>query len=118
MTNTTATSEPTPALGGNAGMSSEYLEVRNLSVSFDGFKAVDGVDLTLMQGDLSEASVRLEPVLHVDPDPQSVSLGGRLGTVRHLLNEPPWQHRDQTASLRRDIDGWLAGAHMRPQLTQ
>ena len=51
MTNTTATSEPTPALGGNAGMSSEYLEVRNLSVSFDGFKAVDGVDLTLMQGD-------------------------------------------------------------------
>ncbi len=46
MTNTTATSEPTPALGGNAGMSSEYLEVRNLSVSFDGFKAVDGVDLT------------------------------------------------------------------------
>ncbi|MDJ0109252.1 ATP-binding cassette domain-containing protein, partial [Rhodococcus erythropolis] len=52
MTNTTATSEPTPALGGNAGMSSEYLEVRNLSVSFDGFKAVDGVDLTLMQGDL------------------------------------------------------------------
>ncbi|MCD2135419.1 urea ABC transporter ATP-binding protein UrtD [Rhodococcus qingshengii] len=52
MTNTTATSEPTPALGGNAGMSSEYLEVRHLSVSFDGFKAVDGVDLTLMQGDL------------------------------------------------------------------
>ncbi|EID72657.1 MULTISPECIES: urea ABC transporter ATP-binding protein UrtD [Rhodococcus] len=41
-----------PVLGGNAGMSSEYLEVRDLQVSFDGFKAVDGVDLTLMQGDL------------------------------------------------------------------
>ena len=41
-----------PVLGGNAGMSSEYLEVRDLRVSFDGFKAVDGVDLTLMQGDL------------------------------------------------------------------
>lgn len=30
----------------------DYLEIRNLSVSFDGFKAIDGVDLTLMQGRL------------------------------------------------------------------
>ncbi|MGC0365546.1 urea transport system ATP-binding protein [Rhodococcus sp. 27YEA15] len=44
--------DPIPTPGGNAGMSSEYLEVRDLAVSFDGFKAVDGVDLTLMQGDL------------------------------------------------------------------
>ncbi|BAH50095.1 urea ABC transporter ATP-binding protein UrtD [Rhodococcus opacus] len=50
MTIPTAAKEP--VLGGNAGMSSEYLEVRDLKVSFDGFKAVDGVDLTLMQGDL------------------------------------------------------------------
>lgn len=42
----------TPAFGGNAGMSSEYLEVRDLRVTFDGFTAVDGVDLTLFQGDL------------------------------------------------------------------
>ena len=41
-----------PEMGGNAGMSSDYLEVRGLSVSFDGFKAVDNVDLTLLQGDL------------------------------------------------------------------
>ncbi|WP_020106890.1 urea ABC transporter ATP-binding protein UrtD [Nocardia sp. 348MFTsu5.1] len=41
-----------PVIGGNAGMSSEYLEVRDLTVSFDGFKAVSGVDLTLLQGDL------------------------------------------------------------------
>ncbi|AQA21260.1 urea ABC transporter, ATP-binding protein UrtD [Rhodococcus sp. MTM3W5.2] len=33
-------------------MSSQYLEVRDLRVTFDGFTAVDGVDLTLMQGDL------------------------------------------------------------------
>jgi urea transport system ATP-binding protein len=44
--------EKEPVLGGNAGMSSEYLEVRDLTVSFDGFKAVSGVDLTLLQGDL------------------------------------------------------------------
>ncbi|MFC9556101.1 urea ABC transporter ATP-binding protein UrtD [Rhodococcus sp. NPDC056960] len=50
MTIPTTTKEP--VLGGNAGMSSEYLEVRDLRVSFDGFTAVDGVDLTLMQGDL------------------------------------------------------------------
>ncbi|MFR9752897.1 urea ABC transporter ATP-binding protein UrtD [Nocardia sp. 004] len=48
MTETT----PQPKLGGNAGMSSEYLEVRGLSVSFDGFKAVTEVDLTVLQGDV------------------------------------------------------------------
>lgn len=41
-----------PKLGGNAGMSSEYLEVRGLTVSFDGFKANTDVNLTLLQGDL------------------------------------------------------------------
>jgi urea transport system ATP-binding protein len=30
----------------------DYLEVRNLTVSFDGFKAVAGVDLTVFQSDL------------------------------------------------------------------
>lgn len=30
----------------------DYLEVRGLSVDFDGFTAVDGVDLTLIQGEL------------------------------------------------------------------
>jgi urea transport system ATP-binding protein len=41
-----------PRFGGNAGMDSEYLEIRGLSVSFDGFKAVSDVDLTVLQGDL------------------------------------------------------------------
>lgn len=30
----------------------DYLEVRNLTVDFDGFKAINGVDLTLLQGRL------------------------------------------------------------------
>ncbi|AMO61817.1 ABC transporter ATP-binding protein [Mycolicibacterium phlei] len=42
--------EPVP--GGNAGMGTEYLEVRGLTVDFDGFKAVNNVDITLFQGDL------------------------------------------------------------------
>src|SRR5215210_2346008 len=33
-------------------MQPDYLEVRGLTVSFDGFKAVDGVDLTVFQKDL------------------------------------------------------------------
>jgi urea transport system ATP-binding protein len=33
-------------------MTQDYLEVRGLRVEFDGFVAVDGVDLTLLQGDL------------------------------------------------------------------
>lgn len=46
------TTTPEPKLGGNAGMSSEYLEIRGLSVSFDGFAAVSDVDITVLQGDL------------------------------------------------------------------
>jgi len=46
------TSEAEPVVGGNVGMGSEYLEVRGLTVDFDGFKAVSDVDLTLFQGDL------------------------------------------------------------------
>ena len=49
---TTTDTPPGPIAGGNAGMDSEYLQIRNLAVQFDGFRAVDGVDLTLMQGDL------------------------------------------------------------------
>ena len=30
----------------------DYLEIRNLTVDFDGFKAVDGIDLTFLQGRL------------------------------------------------------------------
>jgi urea transport system ATP-binding protein len=30
----------------------DYLEIRNLTVDFDGFKAINGVDLTLLQGRL------------------------------------------------------------------
>ena len=41
-----------PIEGGNVGMGTQYLEVRDLTVDFDGFKAVSGVDLTLFQGDL------------------------------------------------------------------
>jgi urea transport system ATP-binding protein len=33
-------------------MSTDYLEVRDLRVTFDGFTAVDGIDLTVVQGDL------------------------------------------------------------------
>ncbi|MBF6172990.1 urea ABC transporter ATP-binding protein UrtD [Nocardia blacklockiae] len=43
---------PEPKFGGTAGMNSEYLEIRDLTVDFDGFKAVSGVDLTVLQGDL------------------------------------------------------------------
>src|SRR6476659_2408015 len=46
------TTELEPVAGGNVGMGTEYLEVRGLTVDFDGFKAVSDVNLTLFQGDL------------------------------------------------------------------
>jgi urea transport system ATP-binding protein len=33
-------------------LAEDYLEIRNLTVDFDGFKAINGVDLTLLQGRL------------------------------------------------------------------
>jgi urea transport system ATP-binding protein len=48
----TSGSATTPVAGGNVGMGTQYLEVRGLTVDFDGFKAVSDVDLTLFQGDL------------------------------------------------------------------
>ena len=50
--------QPVPVAGaghrteGEHLMQPDYLEVRGLTVSFDGFKAVDGVDLTVFQSDL------------------------------------------------------------------
>ncbi|WP_422747761.1 urea ABC transporter ATP-binding protein UrtD [Mycobacterium sp. WMMD1722] len=48
----TAATDRDPVVGGNAGMGAQYLQVRGLTVDFDGFKAVSDVDLTLFQGDL------------------------------------------------------------------
>ena len=42
--------EPSP--GGLRGGRPQYLEIRDLRVTFDGFTAVDGVDLDVTQGDL------------------------------------------------------------------
>ena len=52
MTDVETENHPEPAAGGNVGMGTQYLEVRGLTVDFDGFKAVSDVDLTLFQGDL------------------------------------------------------------------
>jgi urea transport system ATP-binding protein len=52
MTDVETEVHPEPAAGGNVGMGTQYLEVRGLTVDFDGFKAVTDVDLTLFQGDL------------------------------------------------------------------
>ncbi|MCP9272874.1 urea ABC transporter ATP-binding protein UrtD [Mycolicibacterium arenosum] len=52
MTDLDTETAPEPSTGGNVGMGTQYLEVRGLTVDFDGFKAVSDVDLTLFQGDL------------------------------------------------------------------
>ncbi|MGU3652580.1 urea ABC transporter ATP-binding protein UrtD [Mycolicibacterium sp. A43C] len=52
MSVTVTDNHPEPTAGGNVGMGTQYLEVRGLTVDFDGFKAVSDVDLTLFQGDL------------------------------------------------------------------
>jgi len=52
MTETAVDTPSEPTQGGNVGMGTQYLEVRGLTVDFDGFKAVSDVDLTLFQGDL------------------------------------------------------------------
>jgi urea transport system ATP-binding protein len=52
MTAPTLLPEGEPQAGGLRHGRPKYLEVRDLSVSFDGFLAVDNVNLNVMQGDL------------------------------------------------------------------
>jgi urea transport system ATP-binding protein len=49
---TRSTLAATDLLRTGADTAHDYLEVRGLRVAFDGFVAVDGVDLTVVQGDL------------------------------------------------------------------
>ena len=52
MTTPTLLPEGEPQAGGLRHGRPKYLEVRDLSVSFDGFLAVDNVNLNVIQGDL------------------------------------------------------------------
>ncbi|WP_435277427.1 urea ABC transporter ATP-binding protein UrtD [Rhodococcus yananensis] len=102
-----------PAFGGNAGMSSEYLEIRDLRVTFDGFTAVDGVDLTLLQGDLrfligpngAGKTTLVDAVTGLVPATGSVTKSGveLLGMKTHRIARHGVGRTFQTASVFEDL---------------
>ncbi|ORL05653.1 ABC transporter ATP-binding protein [Prescottella equi] len=105
--------EPRPTLGGNAGMSSQYLEIRDLRVTFDGFTAVDGVDLTLFQGDLrfligpngAGKTTLVDAVTGLVPATGSVTKSGveLLGQRVHKIARSGVGRTFQTASVFEDL---------------
>ena len=105
--------EPQPTLGGNAGMSSQYLEIRDLRVTFDGFTAVDGVDLTLFQGDLrfligpngAGKTTLVDAVTGLVPATGSVTRSGveLLGQKVHKIARSGVGRTFQTASVFEDL---------------
>ena len=90
-----------------------YLEVRDLTVTFDGFKAVDGVDLTLIQGDLrfligpngAGKTTVVDAITGLVPATGTVDKSGQpvLGLKTHKIAKMGIGRTFQTASVFEDL---------------
>lgn len=113
MTESTVSTAAAPVAGGNAGMGAEYLQVRGLTVDFDGFKAVSTVDLTLFQGDLrfligpngAGKTTVIDAITGLVPATGSVSKSGRelLGKKVHQIARLGVGRTFQTASVFEEL---------------
>lgn len=115
MTPTAVATDSTGAGGGRAGASTgrTYLEVRGLTVSFDGFRAVDGVDLTLIQGDLkfligpngAGKTTVVDAITGLVPATGTVDKTGQpvLGMKTHKIARMGIGRTFQTASIFEDL---------------
>ena len=102
----------TSATRGPAGAGT-YLEVRGLTVTFDGFRAVDGVDLTLIQGDLrfligpngAGKTTVVDAITGLVPATGSVEKSGQpvLGVKTHRIARMGIGRTFQTASIFEDL---------------
>ncbi|CAN5706513.1 urea ABC transporter ATP-binding protein UrtD [soil metagenome] len=98
-----------PKAGGNVGMGTQYLEVRGLTVDFDGFKAVQDVDLTLFQGDLrfligpngAGKTTVIDAITGLTPATGSINKSGKelLGKKVHQIAKLGVGRTFQTASV-------------------
>ncbi|MED5803108.1 urea ABC transporter ATP-binding protein UrtD [Gordonia sp. Z-3] len=105
----TTDAERAPRSGGNAGMTSQYLEIRDLVVEFDGFRAIDGVDLTLFQGDLrfligpngAGKTTLIDAITGLVPATGDISKSGRplLGRKPHQISRAGVGRTFQTPSV-------------------
>ena len=106
-----------------------YLEVRGLTVTFDGFRAVDGVDLTLIQGDLrfligpngAGKTTVVDAITGLVPATGTVDKSGQpvLGLKTHKIAKLGIGRTFQTASVFEDLTveqnlDIAAGAHRGP----
>ncbi|TQL01595.1 urea ABC transporter ATP-binding protein UrtD [Cellulomonas sp. SLBN-39] len=107
----------------------DYLEVRDLRVVFDGFVAVDGVDLTVTQGDLrfligpngAGKTTVVDAITGLAPASGSVRFGGTelLGRPSHRVARAGVGRTFQTASVFDELSvlqnlDIAAGARRRP----
>jgi urea transport system ATP-binding protein len=112
-------------------MQQDYLEISDLTVSFDGFVAVDGVDLTVLPGDLrfligpngAGKTTLIDAVSGLVPAPGSVRYGGQelVGRKVHRIARLGVGRTFQTAtvfeelSVLQNLD--IAAGHRRGPLT-
>jgi urea transport system ATP-binding protein len=94
-------------------MSIDYLEIRGLRVEFDGFVAIDGVDLTVLQGDLrfligpngAGKTTLVDAITGLVPAKGSVRYGGTelLGRKVHQIARLGVGRTFQTAAVFEDL---------------
>jgi urea transport system ATP-binding protein len=112
-------------------MQQDYLEISDLTVSFDGFVAVDGVDLTVLPGDLrfligpngAGKTTLIDAVSGLVPSTGSVRYGGQelVGRKVHRIARLGVGRTFQTAtvfeelSVLQNLD--IAAGHRRGPLT-
>lgn len=68
---------------------------------------IDTAAALLLQSNLDEAAIYLEPVFTLAQDAGNVSLGGRLAYVRKLLKAERWASNPAANRLVEQVDGWL-----------
>ncbi|GLB63368.1 ABC transporter ATP-binding protein [Dietzia sp. NCCP-2495] len=104
---------PGPSVGGTVQSDGAYLQVRDLTVTFDEFRAVDGVDLTLYQGDLrfligpngAGKTTVVDAITGLVPATGSIDKSGQpvLGVKTHKRARMGIGRTFQTASVFEDL---------------
>lgn len=112
-TGKTPVSVEQPADGHTKALGASTLTVRGLQVSFDGFKAVDGVDLDVAPGELrfligpngAGKTTLIDAITGLAPSSGQVSLGGRdvSGARIHELSRLGVGRTFQTASVFEEL---------------
>jgi hypothetical protein len=72
---------------------------------------IDLAAARILQADLDGAQAIVEPIFALPVDRRTVSLAGRLTTVRRLLHDSAWSHEASASRLSDGIVDWCESVH-------